>query len=189
MRTAQGLVFLLVSVCCDTHSPRLGVLAGVSVLWYVQPKIWWSFWCQCVVIRTAQDLVVFLVSVCCDTYSPRLGGLAGVSVLWCVQLKSRPRTRKWKASIKRMLMVIGHLSCMWFSSNFYPFLWLDTKNRSKTYISCRKKHKHTFARARVHTYTHTYTHTNACTHAHTHTHCSVWTEQEGTQPFFHLHFN
>ena len=63
MRTAQGLVFLLVSVCCDTHSPRLGVLAGVSVLWYVQPKIWWSFWCQCVVIRTAQDLVVFLVSV------------------------------------------------------------------------------------------------------------------------------
>ena len=44
------LVFLLVSVCCDSQS--LGVLAGVSVLW--QPKPRCSCWCQCVVTAKAK---------------------------------------------------------------------------------------------------------------------------------------
>ena len=43
--TIQALVFLLVSVCYDTIR-AFGVLAGVSVLRH-NPSLWCSCWCRC----------------------------------------------------------------------------------------------------------------------------------------------
>ena len=69
--TAQALVFLLVSVCCDSTS--LGIPAGVSVTCAL------VFLLVSVCRDTAQTLVFLLESMCCG--STGLGVLDGVNVL------------------------------------------------------------------------------------------------------------
>ena len=62
--------------------PNLGVFVGVNVLWQPNTQPWCFCGCQCVVTAKHPTLVFLGVSVCSDSQTSNLEVCVGVAVLW-----------------------------------------------------------------------------------------------------------